>query len=87
MAAATIHWSASPADHQALAQRRDWGMLTGLEQLWPSLAEIHGDAIALEAPHAAEPETISYSLTAGKTYVLMVAGWSGAGGNWEIAGY
>ena len=34
-----------------------------------------------------QPETISYSLTAGKTYVLMVAGWSGAGGNWEIAAY
>ena len=78
MAAATIHWSASPADHQALAQRRDWGMLTGLEQLWPSLAEIHGDAIALEAPHAAEPETISYSqLAAGVEQVA--AGFAALG--------
>ena len=52
---AEIHWSGSRRDRQALARRADWSGLTGLEQLWPVLAERHGDAIALEAPHAATP--------------------------------
>ena len=60
MALASIHWTASRRDRQALAQRHDWGSLTGLEQLWPALARRHGDGMALEAPHAAEPETFSY---------------------------
>ena len=57
---AEIHWSGSRRDRQALAQRADWSGLTGLEQLWPVLAERHGDALALEAPHAATPEQLSY---------------------------
>jgi len=60
MALASIHWTASHRDRQALAQRHDWSALTGLEQLWPELARQHGDAPALEAPHAAEPESFSY---------------------------
>jgi long-chain acyl-CoA synthetase len=60
MAHASIHWTASRRDRQALAQRHDWSSLTGLEQLWPELARLHGDGMALEAPHAAEPETFSY---------------------------
>jgi long-chain acyl-CoA synthetase len=60
MALATIHWTPSHRDREALARRYDWGELTGLEQLWPELARLHGDAGALDAPHAAEPETLSY---------------------------
>jgi long-chain acyl-CoA synthetase len=60
MALASIHWTASRHDSQALTQRHDWSSLTGLEQLWPELARLHGDGTALEAPHAAEPETFSY---------------------------
>jgi len=60
MALASINWTASRRDHQALAQRHDWSALTGLEQLWPELARLHGEAPALEAPHAAEPESFSY---------------------------
>jgi long-chain acyl-CoA synthetase len=60
MALASINWTASRRDHQALAQRHDWSSLTGLEQLWPELARLHGDGMALEAPHATEPETLSY---------------------------
>jgi len=60
MALASIHWTASRRDCQALAQRHDWSALTGLEQLWPELARLHGEAPALEAPHAAEPEAFSY---------------------------
>jgi len=58
------HTAATPPlgrlDRAALARRHDWGSLEGLEQLWPELARIHGDRIALEAPHAASPEALSY---------------------------
>ena len=57
---AEIHWSGSRRDQQALARRSDWSQITGLEQLWPVLAERHGEALALEAPHASTPEQLSY---------------------------
>jgi long-chain acyl-CoA synthetase len=57
---ARIAWEASPQDRQALALRSDWSQLTGLEQLWPVLAERYGDAIALDAPHTQPPEQLSY---------------------------
>ena len=57
---AEIHAGTSPRDRRALAQGPDWSGLTGLEQLWPQLAARHGDLVALEAPHAAVPETFSY---------------------------
>ena len=60
MAVAEIHWTASRRDRQALAQRQDWSGLSGIEQLWGPLAERYGDALALEAPHAPEPESLSY---------------------------
>jgi long-chain acyl-CoA synthetase len=58
---AEIHWSADAQDRKALAQRHDWSALHGLEQLWPELERLHGDAIALEAPHARPPETLSFA--------------------------
>ncbi|MFZ9945555.1 MAG: AMP-binding protein [Vulcanococcus sp.] len=61
MSTAEIRWSGSRRDQQALAQRPDWRDLTGLEQLWPRLAERHGDATALDAPHAKPPEQLSFS--------------------------
>ncbi len=57
---AEIQWSDSPRDRQALARRHDWSQLDGLEQLWPELERLHGDAIALEAPHARPPQSLSY---------------------------
>jgi long-chain acyl-CoA synthetase len=60
MAVAEVHWNASRRDRQALAERHDWSHLTGLERLWPELAHLHGDAQALEAPHAHRPEQITY---------------------------
>jgi long-chain acyl-CoA synthetase len=59
--AAAILWSADGPDREALARRRDWSQLAGLERLWPALAELHGERVALEAPHAREPETLSYA--------------------------
>jgi len=57
---AVIAWSGSHADQRALALRSDWRALTGLEQLWPVLAERYGEAIALDAPHTQPPEQLSY---------------------------
>jgi long-chain acyl-CoA synthetase len=60
MPTAEIRWTGSRRDQQALAQRPDWGDLTGLEQLWGRLAERHGDATALDAPHAKPAEQLSF---------------------------
>ncbi len=57
---AEIHWSGSRRDQQALALHSDWSQLSGIHGLWPLLAERYGDAPALEAPHAAVPESLSY---------------------------
>ena len=57
---AEIHWRASRRDRRALGQRTEWGHLSGLEQLWPALAQSYGDAPALEAPHAKPPQTLSF---------------------------
>ena len=57
---AEVHWSADRADRLALARRADWSGLTALEQLWPVLAERHGEALALDAPHAKPPEQLSF---------------------------
>lgn len=61
MTAAEIHWSGSPRDRQALAARNDWSRLEGLDGLWPELERLHGDAVALEAPHGRHPETLGYA--------------------------
>jgi long-chain acyl-CoA synthetase len=58
--AAAILWSADGPDRQALDRRHDWSQLAGLERLWPKLAELHGERVALEAPHAREPESLTY---------------------------
>jgi long-chain acyl-CoA synthetase len=60
MPTAEINWSGSRQDQRALAARPDWSALTGLEQLWGPLAERHGDATALDAPHAKPPEQLSF---------------------------
>ena len=57
---AAIAWTGSPQDRQALALRSDWRDLSGLEQLWPVLAERYGDSLALDAPHARPPQQFSY---------------------------
>jgi len=57
---AEVHWRGSRQDQRALAQRSDWSHLTRLDQLWDGLAQRHGDAPALEAPHANPPQNLSY---------------------------
>ncbi|MFM7313043.1 MAG: AMP-binding protein [Cyanobium sp.] len=56
----SLPWPMATADQQALAQAPDWRALQGLEQLWAGLASRHGDAVALEAPHAHPAECLSY---------------------------
>jgi long-chain acyl-CoA synthetase len=58
---ATISWTGSAADRSALALRDDWKEVDGLHHLWPELARRHGEAVALEAPHATPPIRLSYS--------------------------
>jgi long-chain acyl-CoA synthetase len=60
MPSAEIHWSGSVRDRQALALRHCWDGLSGLEQLWPELARLHGERTALDAPHARPPQRLSY---------------------------
>ena len=55
-----IAWTADASDRRALARRTDWSALTGLEQLWPALAERYGDLRALESAHGPHPECLSY---------------------------
>jgi long-chain acyl-CoA synthetase len=57
---ADLPWSVSPADRAALQAAPGWGELQGIAQIWPLLAERHGDAIAVEAPHARPPQSLSY---------------------------
>jgi long-chain acyl-CoA synthetase len=57
---ASILWAGDRCDERALAQRDDWSSLTGLEGLWPVLAQRHGDALALEAPHARPAEQLTF---------------------------
>ena len=60
MPLAEISWTGSRHDQRALAERHDWSALRGLDQLWGQLAELHGEAPALEAPHAKPPEQLSF---------------------------
>ncbi|MFN9620502.1 MAG: AMP-binding protein [Synechococcaceae cyanobacterium] len=60
MPSAEIHWSGSDRDRQALALRHNWESLSGLEQLWPELAQLHGERTALHAPHTRPPQRLSY---------------------------
>ncbi len=57
---AELHWTGSRDDLQAIAQRADWSRLSRIDQLWAVLAQRHGDAMAVEAPHATPPERLSY---------------------------
>ena len=59
---AEIHWSNPELDRQAQARRHDWSALQGLDQLWPELERLYGDAVALVAPHDSEDkQTVSFS--------------------------
>ncbi len=57
---AEIHWSPSRREREALALRSDWSGLSGIEQLWPRLDALYGDQVALEAPHAHPPVSLTY---------------------------
>lgn len=57
---ASMLWAGDRLDQRALAERDDWSELQGLEGLWPILARRHGEAIALDAPHAHPPEQVSF---------------------------
>jgi long-chain acyl-CoA synthetase len=59
---AEIHWSNPELDRQAQARRHDWSALQELDQLWPELERLYGDAVAVVAPHDTEDkQTVSFS--------------------------
>jgi len=58
---AEIHWSSPAPDVQAQARRHDWSALQGLDQLWPELERLYGDAVALVAPHGSDKESVSFT--------------------------
>ncbi len=59
---AEINWSNPELDRQAQARRHDWSALQGLDQLWPELERLYGDAVAVVAPHDTEDkQTVSFS--------------------------
>jgi len=60
-AGSEIHWRGSRRDRAALERRHDWGHLGGIQELWPELERLHGDAVALEAPHAHGGETLGFA--------------------------
>ena len=71
--AAEIHWTADGPDRLALARRHDWSGLSGLERLWPALEERFGDQVALEAPHARHPESLTYRELRGRIEAAAAA--------------
>ena len=77
-APAEIQGQASPRDRAALARCPDWSWLSGLEQLWPELARRHGEAVALEAPHARPAVSLTYAQLHGGIE-QAAAGFAGLG--------
>lgn len=75
---AEIHWQGSPGDRRALAGRDTWDALGGLQDLWPELDRRHGEAIALDAPHAHPPERLSFRQLR-RTIETAAAGFSSLG--------
>ena len=57
---AEILWTGSLEDGAALARREDWSGLEGLERLWPRLARLHDERVALEDTHASPPVRLTY---------------------------
>ena len=60
MADALVCWQGDRADQRALEQQPDWSGLTGIDGLWPLLAERHGALTAVEAAHGSAPESLSF---------------------------
>ncbi|QEY33569.1 long-chain fatty acid--CoA ligase [Synechococcus sp. RSCCF101] len=57
---ARASWHPDPRELRLLDQQTHVLDLARVDQLWPVLAGRHPDLTALEAPHAAHPETLSY---------------------------
>ena len=58
--AAQSHWQPTSREQAALARQAHVQGLGRVDQVWPWLQLHHGDVMAVDAPHAAHPERLSY---------------------------
>jgi long-chain acyl-CoA synthetase len=61
MGQAWVRWGGDRQDQQALAAQPDWSDLSGIDGLWPRLAERHGQLLALDQAHGPAAERLSFS--------------------------
>ena len=59
-AAAQSTWHPTSREQVALARQAHVQSLGRVDQVWPWLKSHHGDVLAVDAPHAAHPECLSY---------------------------
>ena len=59
-AAAQSIWQPTSREQAALARQAHVQTLGRVDQVWPWLKSHHGDVMAVDAPHAAHPECLSY---------------------------
>jgi len=59
-AAAQSTWHPTSREQAALAHQAHVQRLGRVDQVWPWLKSHHGDVMAVDAPHAAHPERLSY---------------------------
>ncbi len=59
-AAAQSTWHPTAREQAALARQAHVQTLGRVDQVWPWLKSHHGDVMAVDAPHAAHPERLSY---------------------------
>jgi len=61
MGQAWVRWGGDRQDQQALAAQPDWSDLSGIDGLWPRLAQRHGQLLALDQAHGPAAERLSFS--------------------------
>lgn len=61
MGQAWVRWGGDRQDQRALAAQPDWSELSGIDGLWPRLAERHGQLLALDQAHGPAAERLSFS--------------------------
>ncbi|MEB3158007.1 MAG: AMP-binding protein [Synechococcus sp.] len=64
--AAHASWRPTPREQTALAARAHVDGLARVDQIWPWLAAQHPEVMAVDAPHAAHPECLSYQQLEGR---------------------
>ena len=85
-AAAQSTWHATSREQAALARQAHVQSLGRVDQIWPWLQSHHGDVLAVDAPHAAHPERLSYQQLAQRIDQAAAAFRSLRIGNGDVVG-